>query len=546
LPASPNEIASGLYRSKRWLIWTQRQNFRRGRNVAKMRVYELAKDLGVETKAVMTAANSMGEFVRSASSTLEPAVVRRLREHFSPTSSQLTTPPAAVGPRVGPSFQGGQAARPVPGRNAEPRASAEPRSGGVTSAPPSAAISREAQEKAVTLTGLSSPRDLDLVIRSCKAAVERGSSGLSLDMTDATGFYPSVAVPVAAVLQHFRGQGVRVAMRGSSPILEKMSVRNPLEATPANFAEHETMSRVWAYFDHQQANYLTSAFMDAIRRKVACTTGVLEALEWCLYEVLDNVTQHAESGEGFAMMQLHTRSHRLAVAVADTGRGVQRSLAMSDAYKPRTAFDALTLAIEEGVTRNKVTNQGNGLFGLFRIIEQNGGRLTMRSGRGLMLLQGNRITGDNSQVPIGPENHGTFLDFQISTDRPVSMSEALNYKHVNDFLEGLESERGSHVVRVREHAGGAGSRAAARELRVFLENIHESGAATVELDFSGQAVVSSSFADEVIGKLRCGAGVCDLHTRLQTKQHESHRGRALGPSDRQALGFATTCSPLSP
>jgi hypothetical protein len=118
-----------------------------------------------------------------------------------------------------------------------------------------------------------------------------------------------------------------------------------------------------------------------------------------------------------------------------------------------------------------------------------------------MLLQGNRITGDNSQVPIGPENHGTFLDFQISTDRPVSMSEALNYKHVNDFLEGLESERGSHVVRVREHAGGAGSRAAARELRVFLENIHESGAATVELDFSGQAVVSSSFADEVIGKL---------------------------------------------
>src|SRR5689334_12870639 len=51
--------------------------------VAKVRVYELAKEFGVESKAVMAKLQEMGEFVRSASSTIEAPVVRRLKEAFS-------------------------------------------------------------------------------------------------------------------------------------------------------------------------------------------------------------------------------------------------------------------------------------------------------------------------------------------------------------------------------------------------------------------------------------------------------------------------------
>jgi hypothetical protein len=369
----------------------------------------------------------------------------------------------------------------------------------------------------VPLQGLSSDGHIDTVIRACRSALEKGTEFLTLNMSEATGFYPNAAVPVAAILQFARSEGLKVTMKNSPPLLEKMSVRNPIEASQANLAGNDAFSRVWVYFDHHQANYMTHAYMDSIRRRVVCETGVLEALEWCLYEVLDNVMQHAQSGQGFVMMQRHSLSHRLAIAVADTGQGVHRSLSMSDAYKPPTAFDALTLAIEEGVTRDKISNQGNGLFGLFRIIEQNNGRLTMRSGRGRMHLQGNRINGNNSQTVLGPNNHGTFLDIQISVDRPVSMSEALNYKHVNDFLENLEDEeRGCYVVKIREHAGGAGSRAAARELRIFLENVYASGGAQlVELDFSGQAVVSSSFADEVIGKLMADLGYTTFTRRYR-------------------------------
>uniref|UniRef100_UPI0012DC178C translation initiation factor IF-2 N-terminal domain-containing protein n=1 Tax=Cellulomonas sp. HZM TaxID=1454010 RepID=UPI0012DC178C len=50
--------------------------------MAKVRVYELAKELGVDSKKIMTTLTEMGEFVRSASSTIEPPVVRKLRDTF--------------------------------------------------------------------------------------------------------------------------------------------------------------------------------------------------------------------------------------------------------------------------------------------------------------------------------------------------------------------------------------------------------------------------------------------------------------------------------
>ncbi|MEU8614581.1 translation initiation factor IF-2 N-terminal domain-containing protein, partial [Actinoplanes sp. NPDC048791] len=45
----------------------------------KARVHELAKELGVDSKTVLAKLKEMGEFVKSASSTVEAPVARRLR-----------------------------------------------------------------------------------------------------------------------------------------------------------------------------------------------------------------------------------------------------------------------------------------------------------------------------------------------------------------------------------------------------------------------------------------------------------------------------------
>ncbi|MGZ4593254.1 MAG: translation initiation factor IF-2 [Actinomycetes bacterium] len=69
--------------------------------MAKVRVYELAKELGVESKVVMTKLQEMGEFVRSASSTVEPPVVRKLKGAF-PAPAAGGGAPAEAAPAPAP------------------------------------------------------------------------------------------------------------------------------------------------------------------------------------------------------------------------------------------------------------------------------------------------------------------------------------------------------------------------------------------------------------------------------------------------------------
>lgn len=78
--------------------------------MAKVRVYELAKELGVENEAVMDQLREMGEFVRTASSTIEAPAVRRLKEVFAakaaeqgPRASQWGQPRPAAALRPGDS-----------------------------------------------------------------------------------------------------------------------------------------------------------------------------------------------------------------------------------------------------------------------------------------------------------------------------------------------------------------------------------------------------------------------------------------------------------
>ncbi|MFN8185045.1 MAG: translation initiation factor IF-2 [Candidatus Nanopelagicales bacterium] len=63
--------------------------------MAKVRVYELARELGVESKELITKLADMGEFVKSASSTIEAPVVRRLRDTVKAAPPKEKAEPAA-------------------------------------------------------------------------------------------------------------------------------------------------------------------------------------------------------------------------------------------------------------------------------------------------------------------------------------------------------------------------------------------------------------------------------------------------------------------
>ena len=75
--------------------------------MAKVRVHELAKELGVESKVVLTKLKEMGEFVKSASSTVEPPVVKRFTKEYgdelkaaAETKAAKKAAPAKPGPKA--------------------------------------------------------------------------------------------------------------------------------------------------------------------------------------------------------------------------------------------------------------------------------------------------------------------------------------------------------------------------------------------------------------------------------------------------------------
>ncbi|WP_405822786.1 translation initiation factor IF-2 [Streptomyces sp. NBC_01390] len=91
--------------------------------MAKVRVYELAKEFGVESKAVMAKLQELGEFVRSASSTIEAPVVRKLTDAFQGGSSAKPGAPRKAAPKPGAPSPA-QSARPAAPRPPAPKPAA--------------------------------------------------------------------------------------------------------------------------------------------------------------------------------------------------------------------------------------------------------------------------------------------------------------------------------------------------------------------------------------------------------------------------------------
>ena len=112
--------------------------------MSKVRVSALAKELGVTSKVLLERLNGMGEYVKSASSTIEPPVVRRYREKFPEEAPQAAAAPApakrAATTRTTPARQPASAAPASPAAPAAAAPSA-PASPSAPSAPVAPAAS---------------------------------------------------------------------------------------------------------------------------------------------------------------------------------------------------------------------------------------------------------------------------------------------------------------------------------------------------------------------------------------------------------------------
>ncbi|OKL55148.1 translation initiation factor IF-2 [Bowdeniella nasicola] len=88
--------------------------------MAKLRVHELAKELGVDSKTVLAKLSELGEFVKTASSTVEPPVAKRVRDAFP---KQESKPEGEGKPKAAAKPKGG--AKPGPAKPAAPSPAAK-------------------------------------------------------------------------------------------------------------------------------------------------------------------------------------------------------------------------------------------------------------------------------------------------------------------------------------------------------------------------------------------------------------------------------------
>ncbi len=345
---------------------------------------------------------------------------------------------------------------------------------------------------------------------------------LILNLSDVRRVYPNGVVLFAATLDFLRSttsQRITVRLPHDSRL---KTIESPLTIDKFDPDSDDTLTHsVWRYDTEAEAQKLANMYMDALTHQVQCEEGVIDSINWCLYEVMDNVFAHSKAGSGYVMMQLHKDERRCVIAVADTGIGIQRSLVETLAAPREVLLDpaaSIDFSLEQGATSKGGAHQGNGLYGLRRAVEINGGRLSIVSGFGHWQYRSGAVEKKNDRSRELPDinNHqSTLIDWQLDCSRKVRIDEALGVsRDMNDFLESIEDDEGVHRISVSEIEESLGSRKLGADIRTRLENYLRAGAQFVVLDFKGVGVVSSSFADEVLAKLADTMGELEFRRRV--------------------------------
>jgi hypothetical protein len=266
--------------------------------------------------------------------------------------------------------------------------------------------------------------------------------------------------------------------------------------------------------------------MDVVLRNMEINRSALAGLEWSINEITDNVLNHAEARlGGIVQASTYPSQQLIGFTVVDAGRGILKSL--REGYPSlKTDEQAIGEAIKAGVTRNSRFGQGNGLAGTLRITNLSGGSFDISSGRSRFVITSNETKRYN-QYP-NESFPGTIVGGQISTAMSFDMSDALSfgtrypYQSV-DIIENqyeLEDER-CLAIRLRNETTGFGSRHSGKQMRQKAENLLAAEPTyPLVLDWSGVPVISSSFADEFVGKLFLSMGAITFSARLRNRNME--------------------------
>lgn len=381
-------------------------------------------------------------------------------------------------------------------------------------------IKHEGQE--LIFTTLSNPRVVSEFIDILNETMNSYNKNLILNFKNVKGAFPNVSVPIAGIIENLSSRGVEFEFYYLTDYLKKLSIKSPYRVQEnIEIAQKAALNKIWRFDSADDIYLLVNSFRDELSQHIVCEKGVLEGFEWSINEVLDNVLQHSSKNFGYVMGQVHENTKKFAFCVYDTGQGIYNSL-HSSVHKPLNPVEALKLAVKEGVTRDKKIGQGNGLWGLHQIISENTGILNITSNTACYNLT-NNIPKTYDRISQLSYDNGCIVDFQLDYNKEISISKALGgYEPVNFKLESLEDNIGNIIIKLQDKESGVGTRKSGEKIRNELINTYKQSSKSITLDFANLNIISSSFADELIGKLVTEFGFYGFNNIFKLKNMNSN------------------------
>jgi anti-sigma regulatory factor (Ser/Thr protein kinase) len=340
---------------------------------------------------------------------------------------------------------------------------------------------------------------------------KRGYSDVILDFTEAGFLNPAFMVPIVTLARAYRLEQVNFEIEFPADVRSANLLKNANWAhliSPEHYDERSQYNKLhFSAVQYKNAEehfrVVDQSLSFALQSAKGLDRSRLKALEWALNEITDNVLNHAESPIG-GILQMVTFPTRQAIEfyVCDAGLGIPRTLRRG---RPDLLDDvrALRAAVEEGVTRDRSTNQGNGLFGTFKCCEVSGGEFEILTGNISLRHRPGQMNVSRSPIPF----KGTFVRARINYSFEKLLERALIFKGKPhdpgfDYVERMYETAGEDLnFRVSKELDAFGSREAGRLARTKIENLMDNGTKAISFDFEDIHLISSSFADEVFGKL---------------------------------------------
>lgn len=380
---------------------------------------------------------------------------------------------------------------------------------------------------------------------------EDGHKRIILDFSNVKSAFPNGMVPIIATMDLLRDQGVEILCslpkdKDTSRLFIFTNWAHLI--SPEHFKEEITkhnrhlIAKRFKTSDEQQN--VVNEFMDVVMRNMNVSRDVISGLEWSINEITDNVLNHskAENG-GIVQVSTYPKNNSVSFAIADAGVGILQTLkeAIPTLYSD---IEALGEAVKAGVTRNNDLGQGNGLAGTLRIATMSEGSFAITSGQAYM-----HVFGDDSKRLKRKEYEffqGTLVVAEIKTNTSFTISEALGFEGYSDCTpvdiieQNYENEYNSMSIDVTKESTGFGNRNAGRQLRQKVKNLlNANPTMPIIINWTGVPLISSSFADEFLGKLFVEMGAMSFGARIRNSGMEALIRSLLDKAISQRLTQAT-------